>query len=373
MSLKNATTPPRRYFGLHMCEGVAQYHEQGKEPYRIFIGEETLKNMDSTFDGRPVYVHHVDEVDLSKIKDADGFVNKSFYNAVDGKHWVEFIITTDRGHEAIVQKKWKLSNAYFPRSYGNGGQWHGVDYTKEVLQGEYEHLAIVPNPRYEESIILTPEEFKRYNNEKELELKRLANEKEKGESSMLNLFKKTKVDNSKEFEDMVVTLPKSKVEMPLVKAIEELDAIKNMHGYANEEHMVKCGDEEMSVKQMAKKYQAMLEEKKANEEGDEDEEKKNADDPVDEELEEKKKKDAGKKNSKDEDESGESDESEEKLDAEIKKLENAKKLAEKKARLEALKNAHLDGVKPSSGDTTDAVDFSEDQVARGKVRYGSEK
>lgn len=362
-----------------MCEGVAQYQEAGKDPYRIFIGEEVLKNMDSTFEGRPVYVRHVDEVNLDDIQnEADGFVNKSFYNPVDGKHWVEFIVVSDKGHEAILQKKWKLSNAYFPKAYKGGGEWHGVDYVKEVARGEYEHLAIVPNPRYEESVIFTPEEFKQYNNEKENELKRLANEKEKGESSMLNLFKKTKVDNAKELEETIVTLPKSKIDMSVIDVVNELDAIKNMHGYANEEHMVKVGEEEMSVKQLTKKHAAMCQELEEMKKPKDGEEKENDDgDDLDEDLKKKKKEDSSKKNSKasdsedesdDESEEDSKDESEE--DEMAEKLANAKKKAdkaEKAERFKNLKNAHLDAPK---GDD-EKYEFAGDQVARGKTRYGS--
>ena len=59
------------------------------------------------------------------------------------------------------------------------GVCHGVDYDNEVTDGEYEHLALVEDPRYEDSIILTPDEFKAYNLEKENELSMLTNSKSK--------------------------------------------------------------------------------------------------------------------------------------------------------------------------------------------------
>ena len=72
-------------------------------------------------------------------------------------------------------KKWKLSNCYSPTNQTDGGKWHAVEYEKNIKSAVYDHLAIVPDPRYSESIILTPEEFKVYNEQKEIELKKLSN------------------------------------------------------------------------------------------------------------------------------------------------------------------------------------------------------
>lgn len=354
--IKNAKTLPKVYYGLHFYPGVAEYREPEKDAYRIFIGEDAIKNMGPTFAGRPVYVQHVDEVDLENIQnEADGYVMESFFNPVDGKHWVKFLIVSDRGHEAKA-KGWKLSNAYTPKETSGGGVCNGVEYAYEVMRGEYDHLAIVPNPRYEESVILTPEEFKAYNAQKEIELKALANSKEKKETvSMLNLFKKTKVDNSADFESMSVTLPKSKKEMTLSDLVTEMDTIKNMHGYANGEHMVKVGEEEMSVNALVEKHMAacneMGEMKKKNEEKKEpelaNEEKKEpelANDDSPEAMENKKKNDEQMASEKKE------------KDAEVKK----------NAHFDALKNAPSTVIREEV-----RMELGDEKVARGKSRYGS--
>ena len=259
MKIRNAKTFPDVYYGLHMVEGTAEYSEPGSEPYRIYIGEETIKNMNPTFAGKPVYVDHVDEVDLANLQnEADGYVSDSFFNPVDGKNWVKFIVVSDRAKDAI-RAGWKLSNAYVPKGFASGGENHGVSYTKEVTSGEYEHLAIVQHPRYEESVILTPEQFKAYNEEKKTELLRLANSKEEKQEMKLNIFKRVKVENTKEFDlsGLMVELPKSKAEMLLTEVVEKYDAVHNMHGYANGDHMVKIGEDEMSVNDLVKKHMEM--------------------------------------------------------------------------------------------------------------------
>ena len=175
--IKNASQYPKRFYGLHFAEGCAEYKTAPDKSFMIFIGENAIKNMDATFEGKPVFVGHRDEVTPEMIP--DGHVIKSFFNKADGKTWVEFIVTSDEGLEAI-SKGWELSNAYKIVRSGAGGRWHGIDYGQEVVEGEYEHLAIVPDPRYEESIVLSPEEFKTYNEQKEAELKKLQNSKKTG-------------------------------------------------------------------------------------------------------------------------------------------------------------------------------------------------
>lgn len=368
------------YYGMHFYPGVAEYQEPGKEPYRVYLNEDTIRGMDASFAGRPVFVDHVDEVDedVNELrKDADGWVVESFFNQADGKHWVKFMIVSDQAEKAI-QSGMRLSNAYVPHSFGKGGLWNGVSYLKEVTGGEFEHLALVRNPRYDESDIKTPEEFKLYNENLLVELKRVSNSKDlkdqKGENKMkLNIFKRTKVENSKDvdFEELSVKLPKSGKELTLAKLVEDHDTVLNMNGYANGEHFVKAGEEEMTVNQMMKKYNAAmseLAEMKAKNEGDTDEldeegatENEDGDEGREEEIE-KKKKEKKTENSSD-DESSEDDKDENSIEAE--KLKNALKLkADKKANFDKVKNA-----RKNVSEEIAVVETSMDRLALGKQLF----
>lgn len=337
---------PKVYYGLHMCEGVAEYRESGKA-FRVLILENAIKQMDSTFPGRPVYVNHVDEVDLANITaEADGYVVESFFNKADGKHWSKFIVVTDKGIEAI-QKGWKLSNAYVMKDRGISGRWHGVDYDFEIMRGEYDHLAIVPNPRYGESIILTPEQFKTYNAEKEAELLKLANSKDKetkGVFSMFKFFKKEKVENSADFESTMVELPKSKKTGTVADFLNAYDGMC-MDMYANGESKVKVDGGEMSVSELANAYNTM---KKKNE--DEDKKKKEDEDKQKNEDDEKKKKeDEEKKKNKN-------------------SLENTDpEKTKEQENFDKLKNA------PDTKKQEQTVELANSMVERGKSKYGSGK
>lgn len=259
---KNAKSLPKRYFGLHMAEGVAEYADMGN--LRIFINENTLKEMDPSYEGKPVYVRHVNEVELDTLtEDADGYVVRSFYNEADGKHWVEFLVTSDKGHEAIA-KGWKLSNAYIPHGKKAGDLWHGVTYQEEITGGEYEHLALVPDPRYSESIILTPDQFKQYNEDKKAELSRLSNSRKEAPKMALKIFTRKEADNAKELAGMSVLLPKCGKEVTIEKLVNEADEREGKGMEASPDHVVKMKDgSSMSVKDMMARHESL--EKEHNE------------------------------------------------------------------------------------------------------------
>ena len=388
---------------MHFYPGVAEYQEEGGAPYRVFLNEDTIRGMDDSFTGCPVFVMHVDSEDIAaKVDDlrhdADGWVVRSFYNAADGKHWCEFLVVSDRGLKAIKQGM-RLSNAYVPKQFGTGGMWNGVRYEKEITNGKYEHLAIVPNPRYEESVVLTPEEFKKYNEDKTTELKRIANAKREQVPMKFNLFTRAKVENAIDVEGMLVVLPKSGKEFSISQLVLDRDAAEVASGrpqIANGLHLIAKDStltvaevlaenealkvENAKMKNKAKKKndedemdedEADEDDKKENDDTDSDTTKENEDDKEDKDDDkEKEKKNKAKKNKAKknkakcnddgDDEEGEDEEAESPAEVSARKAE-----AKKKAN--ALRNAGAH----NANDEVAYVDFSHDQVARGKVRYGS--
>jgi len=392
--IQNAQIMPKIYYGLHMTEGVAEYRDvnyNAGEPYRILVLEKAIKEMDPTFAGVPLYVGHVDDVDPEKnVENADGYVIDSFFNKSDGKHWCKFIAISDAAHDAIA-KGWQLSNAYRITQAGAGGKWHAVDYAQEVLAGQGEHIAVVQDPRYSESIILTPEKFKEYNAKKEGELLKLANSTKetkkikpisKGDTSMFNFFKNEKVENSDELANMSVVLPKSKKTVTLSNIINEADKAevdKDKEKMSNGDEMVEIDDKKMSVNEMVEELQNFR--KKKNEDDkkaaeDEKQNKKNMEDAdhkimenMDDEDKEKYQNmsDEDKeefKNMMDKEEKKENEEEDEKENEEddIEVLNKKKK----NSNFEDLKNAHIKNAAPVR-----TLEIGADKIARGKSRYGS--
>ena len=189
--INNAKQWPEMYYCRHMLSGVAKYNlENGGEEF-IFVDTPTIKKMMPSFIGKPVYVYH-QNVDLENIDNADGYVTESFYNELDGWAWCKFIIKTDAGHKAI-KDGWSVSNSYLPIQWNEKGTHLSVDFDREITEAQFQHLAIVPDPRYEKAKIFSCEEFKQYQEEHKQQLNALQNNK--GVKKMLNIFKRTKVEN----------------------------------------------------------------------------------------------------------------------------------------------------------------------------------
>lgn len=370
------------YYGMHFYPGVAEYAEPNKNPYRIFINESTIRSMGPSFAGRPIFVEHVDQVDESVDelkKEADGWVVESFYNEADGKHWVKFIVCSERGERAI-KRGFRLSNAYIPQLGGQGGVWNGVSYQKEVTGGEYEHLAIVNNPRYDESVIMTPEEFKTYCEQQTQELKRLANSKKENNAMKLKFWNRKPAENAADLEGLSVTLPKSGKEMTIVQLVNAVDEAEAKKGMANADDKVKIGDKEMTVAELVKRCEKAENDLAQMAKNDDDEESVDNEDEDEVENEDEESVDNEDEDSVDNDEDEEAKkkalelaEHEEEEIVEKKKQNSAKskkqtpeQKAKAKKNFESLKNAHKNSATPAI-----SVDLSTDKLARGQQRYGS--
>lgn len=300
----NAKQEPRIYYARHIAPGVCGYEDE-----TVFLAEDALRKMDSTFAGKPVYVNH-QKVNLENLqKEADGYVVESFYLPEDGQHWAKIIVVSDKGHEA-VGKGWAVSNAYIPDAFGAGGEWHNLPYNREITDAHYTHLAIVENPRYEEATIMTPEDFKTYKESKREQLKQLENSKTKEGEKRMNwkLFEKKEVANSEDIANKVVELSNgSTVSIgEMINAVEE-DLKKEKKDKCNDtlEEVVKVNGEDMKVGDLVKAYEKTA---KKNED-EEDKEKKDAEDKDEDKKEDKK---ASKKNESEEDKEKKDSEDEDK-------------------------------------------------------------
>ena len=406
---KNAKQEPQILYCRHIAQGVCGYQDE-----TIFIGEDALKKMDQTFAGKPLYVEHQD-VNLEKLQEqADGYVIESFYLPEDASHWAKIIVVSDKGHEA-VSKGWAVSNAYVPDAFGANGEWHNIPYQREITEGHYTHLAIVPNPRYEEAVIMTPEEFKQYKAGKKEQLNQLQNSKKEGEKqqmSMLKLFTKKAVENSDDISNAMVELSNGKTVSikEMINACEaDIKAKESAKAKKNEEEellekVVKVNGEDVAVKDLIKSYEAKnkcnedeedKEEKKAkkNEEEDEKKAKKNKANEG-EDKEEKDNEDVDKRKLIDEvggflKDKGLSDEdirfvikkmekeSYDKSSSGSKDNEDEDKKEEKKDKknskdfLKLLKEA--EELENSKGEETVVADTMDQKIARGAARYGSGK
>jgi Protein of unknown function (DUF5661)/Uncharacterized protein conserved in bacteria (DUF2213) len=348
--LEKKNSKPIVYYCKHIEPGIVAYGEE-----KLLINNDTLKKMNASFSGLPVYVFHVENVDYSKIKDADGYVIESFYNKLDNWNWAKFIIVSDEGHSA-VNKGWSVSNAYVPTAFTKGGDYHAIPYDKEVTEAYYTHLAIVPDPRYEDAKILTEAQYVAYCQKKQEELNQtqaineLKNSNTNGGIKKMNLkfWKKVQVENSADMTDAFVEIDGKEVSVTeMVTAVQNAkkNEDENSKKNADMDTKVKVNGEDMSVKELVDKYNKLT---KKNEQEDEEDDEEDS-----------------KKNKKNEEENEEETKEEAKKEEEEKKENKAKKNS---TNFEELKNAHLKGA-----ESVEVIETGSAQLARGHSRYGSKE
>lgn len=119
----------------------------------VLVRKEVLDNMAPTMRGKPVIDEDHREVNADDYDTGnfDGVVdsgdNAVWFDSTDASYHCSFGIKTKV--LSNIARGFKVSCAYKVNRWGPGGIHNNVPYEREVLEGEYTHLAIVKNPRYE--------------------------------------------------------------------------------------------------------------------------------------------------------------------------------------------------------------------------------
>lgn len=207
---KNAYDFPKFYYTRHMQAGLCGYEDE-----TILVDTDAVVKLGNTFKGKPVYIQHQD-VKLETLKeDAVGYVQNTFMG-VDGWLWSEIMITDDEAHE-VIAKGWAVSNAYIPTEWGSEGSKNNLPYDREVLNGEFTHLALVPNPRYEGAKIYTPEQYQARNTQL---VNSLANSKPQPKKGfVMKFWKKEEVSDASTADFVEYTNGKGET---VTKSVEEM-------------------------------------------------------------------------------------------------------------------------------------------------------
>jgi hypothetical protein len=296
--LNGQTQKPNFYYCRHMQPGTCRYDSE-----MILVDTDAIKHMGATGPGIPVFIHHQPNVPINEIKDkACGYVTESFYNELDGWLWFKFMAIDDECRLA-VSNGWAVSNAYRPLQWGAPGTKNNVPYDREIMAAEFTHLAIVPNPRYEDAKIFTPDEFKLYQEAQKAKLAEFQNSKPtpvilKG----FSMFKFLKRKN----EEVTNAADATHVELEDGKVVTVAEAAQIMNGKRmkknegdeqsvtdedKENEMFDLDGEKLPLKALKNAYRKMnaMEKKNAEDEAKrkEDEEKKNAEDEAKKKADEK--------------------------------------------------------------------------------------
>ena len=135
-----------RYFVSRFIEpGLAHYKELGD----IVITKETLDKFIQSMVGCPVIIDHKDVTDKNVDKLRVGTISRVWFNEQDGWYYCEGILTDDEAIDLVKNQGWNVSCSYSFVSDDTQKTYHGKPIDMVFTDGEFLHLAIVEDPRYE--------------------------------------------------------------------------------------------------------------------------------------------------------------------------------------------------------------------------------
>jgi hypothetical protein len=143
--------PSGKTFRCNFIEpGLISYHDHkggGMELLRKGAIDKAL----ASAVGTPLTVGHIyDHKDEVKPVDRHGSVEEVSYNVEDGWYYAGGTVDTDIARERLRAGE-KPSCAYSVLEFGPGGTHHGVKYDRELVAIDFQHLAIVDKPRFEDA------------------------------------------------------------------------------------------------------------------------------------------------------------------------------------------------------------------------------
>lgn len=130
--------------------GVAHYEQFGD----VLITKETLDKFIQTMVGCPVIIKHKDITDENVDKERVGVVSKVWYSEFDGWYWCEGILWDKQAIDLVKNQGWSVSCTYDFESDKQEKTHNGKKIDMEFTGGEFLHLALVDNPRYERANIV---------------------------------------------------------------------------------------------------------------------------------------------------------------------------------------------------------------------------
>ena len=130
--------------------GVAHYEEFGD----VLITKETLDKFIQTMVGCPVIIKHKDIDDSNVDEERVGVVSNVWFNESDGWYYCSGIIFDKQAIDLVKNQGWNVSCTYDFESDNQQKVHNGKKIDREFTGGEFLHLAVVPNPRYERANIV---------------------------------------------------------------------------------------------------------------------------------------------------------------------------------------------------------------------------
>ena len=183
---------------------VSRFIEAGAVSYGsagvLKVTKEALDKFVQSFVACPVIVKHKKLTKENVDDERVGVVNSVWFEPNDAWFYCDGVIY-DNDAIRKIENGWSVSCTYdMTESTGESGEWHNIHFDDELLNGVFQHLAIVPNPRYEDATIIF-------------------NSKDREDDMLFKLFSGKKIQNSNEEEKMDKNALKNKLMEHINKAV----------------------------------------------------------------------------------------------------------------------------------------------------------
>lgn len=144
----------RRFVSKFIEPGIIKYSDDKGQPYVALVKKEAIDRFINSIIGCPLIIKHHD-VNKDTVEDLRcGIISNVSYNSTDGWYYCEGIVWDEEAIKNIEERGWSVSCTYVITDEGEGGVYHDMKYDVEFMNGDFEHLALVENPRYEEATIV---------------------------------------------------------------------------------------------------------------------------------------------------------------------------------------------------------------------------
>lgn len=140
----------RKFVSRFIEPGVVTYKEFGD----VLITKETLDKFINTMVGCPVIINHKDINKDNVEKERVGVVSNVWYNESDGWYYCDGILFDKDAIDLVKKKGWNVSCSYDFVSDFESKTHNGKKLDAEFTDGNFLHLALVDNPRYERANIV---------------------------------------------------------------------------------------------------------------------------------------------------------------------------------------------------------------------------
>lgn len=276
----------KRYRAYYIEPGLADYSAEGIG--LVLVQKPALDRMNSTFVGMPVVnFEHTDlepdelfDLEQSAVEEfADGVIAATGYDDSSGWYWADMMVWDEDTQANIENNGYSVSCAYDVINSAGGGSYHNVHYQEEVIDGVYKHMAVVPNPRYEDAWVIR-------------------NSKSQGDAMPFGKKNKRKngmpdpdeMSNEDMMEEEGYIMKEDGSKMPLselVSAYRDMKASETAENgrMYNVDDMVNVDGEEVSIREMMEKTTMENPGRHMNEDDSDEEVMDNAVDPVDDDME----------------------------------------------------------------------------------------